>query len=337
MNTSDPVNEFAAALAKAQGEFKPVERTRTVKVSLKSGGSYSFDYAPLDAILAATMPSLSKHGISVGWNPETTYADDFAEVSQTCRLTHSSGQWREATVKLRTSETTAQGLGSILTYGRRYSFEHVAACVSESDDDGNAASGNSAEAGERRTEAREPMPACPNCGENKSVIVGKEEYGGGYVCFTKKGGCGEKWQKPADVAAKAESPKTTQKANGKVEADRLAAKHGMTTGDELVPESVYSTALSWIPEASSIAGLAKFADRIKAKRIEQVLDPKQYAELNSLLVERVLVVATTKGDFDAVEKLLHRMHGEMRISEGDYMLLCPRLMAAMDAKLGAEV
>ena len=33
---------------------------------------------------------------------------------------------------------------------------------------------------------------CPNCGK-EAIIKGKEEYGGGYVCFKKKDGCGEKF------------------------------------------------------------------------------------------------------------------------------------------------
>ena len=33
---------------------------------------------------------------------------------------------------------------------------------------------------------------CPHCGA-EAIIKGKEEYGGGWVCFKKKGGCGEKF------------------------------------------------------------------------------------------------------------------------------------------------
>lgn len=34
---------------------------------------------------------------------------------------------------------------------------------------------------------------CPSCG-SPSIIVGKEEYGGGFICFQKKGGCGAKFK-----------------------------------------------------------------------------------------------------------------------------------------------
>lgn len=33
---------------------------------------------------------------------------------------------------------------------------------------------------------------CPECGKN-TIIRGKREYGGGWLCWAKKGGCGSKW------------------------------------------------------------------------------------------------------------------------------------------------
>src|SRR5688500_2129908 len=39
---------------------------------------------------------------------------------------------------------------------------------------------------------RESQRACPACGQ-AAIIKGREEYGGGWVCFKKKGGCGAKY------------------------------------------------------------------------------------------------------------------------------------------------
>ena len=39
---------------------------------------------------------------------------------------------------------------------------------------------------------REAQRACPACGQ-AAIIKGREEYGGGWVCFKKKGGCGAKY------------------------------------------------------------------------------------------------------------------------------------------------
>jgi hypothetical protein len=51
------------------------------------------------------------------------------------------------------------------------------------------ASCNSREAKYRWREAQRACPAC----EVAAIIKGREEYGGGWVCFKKKGGCGAKY------------------------------------------------------------------------------------------------------------------------------------------------
>lgn len=40
--------------------------------------------------------------------------------------------------------------------------------------------------------------SCPTC-RAEAIIKGKQEYGGGWVCFKKKGGCGAKWPDGAEV------------------------------------------------------------------------------------------------------------------------------------------
>jgi hypothetical protein len=64
------------------------------------------------------------------------------------------------------------------------------------------------------------LPPCPACKKSGAIIKGKAEYGGGYVCFTKKQGCGAKFS-DAEMeqikAGKVEAPKppqSTAKPNG---------------------------------------------------------------------------------------------------------------------------
>lgn len=40
---------------------------------------------------------------------------------------------------------------------------------------------------------RKAEQACPECGK-ETIIKGKKEYGGGWICFQKKGGCGAKFK-----------------------------------------------------------------------------------------------------------------------------------------------
>jgi hypothetical protein len=56
---------------------------------------------------------------------------------------------------------------------------------------------------------REAKKKCPECGA-EAIIKGKAEYGGGWICFTKKGGCGFKWP---DGAEAIEKQKTGQVEN----------------------------------------------------------------------------------------------------------------------------
>lgn len=51
---------------------------------------------------------------------------------------------------------------------------------------------------ERKYAYRKQQRTCPDCG-SAAVIKGKEEYGGGWLCFAKKGGCGHKWPDGAEV------------------------------------------------------------------------------------------------------------------------------------------
>lgn len=40
---------------------------------------------------------------------------------------------------------------------------------------------------------RQAAAKCPECSKSETIIKGKKEYGGGWVCFKKKGGCGAKF------------------------------------------------------------------------------------------------------------------------------------------------
>lgn len=120
---------LAAALAAAQAEYKPLKRTRTVKVRMKSGGEYSFKYAPLDVCMDATRPALTKHGLAV------TQAFETEPLRIVTRLLHESGQYMESVLPLR-EQATPQDLGGEMTYMRRYSYVALVGIVADEDTDG---------------------------------------------------------------------------------------------------------------------------------------------------------------------------------------------------------
>lgn len=69
---------------------------------------------------------------------------------------------RTKIISRRTGETVGEGIGSCSTAESKYRFRR----------------------GER---------VCPDC-DQKTIIKGKAEFGGGWLCWKKKGGCGGKWE-----------------------------------------------------------------------------------------------------------------------------------------------
>jgi len=71
----------------------------------------------------------------------------------------------------------------------------------------------SANSREARYRWRQGGRKCPTCGK-EAIIKGKDEFGGGWICFAKKGGCGGKWPDGAQEIEKQET--------GRIENDDVA-------------------------------------------------------------------------------------------------------------------
>lgn len=74
-------------------------------------------------------------------------------------------------------------------------FDYTVKCVLTSRRDGRlVATGlGSCNSYEGKYKWRDSQRICPNC-KMAAIIKGKEEYGGGWLCFAKKGGCGTKFE-----------------------------------------------------------------------------------------------------------------------------------------------
>lgn len=136
MRTSTEINEIAAALAKAQGAIEGA-------VKGKENPHFRSRYADLGAVWEACREHLSKNGIAViqplARHDSQTVGGD-AGLCTVTRLVHASGQWMEDDgIPLLLSKQDMQGLGSALTYSRRYGLMAMVGIAPE-DDDGNAAS-----------------------------------------------------------------------------------------------------------------------------------------------------------------------------------------------------
>lgn len=159
MTRSDSIGALVAALAKAQAQIEGA-----VKDALNP--HFKSKYADLASVWDACREPLTKNGLAV-LQPVSA---DGSKVTVTTLLTHTSGEWIAEALTLTATQDTPQGVGSAITYGRRYGLSSMVGIAPE-DDDGNAASKPSAQIA---TQARQPasyddwlldMTACASEGE----------------------------------------------------------------------------------------------------------------------------------------------------------------------------
>lgn len=169
--TSPQLNELAAALAKAQGEME---------TAIKSAENPFFksSYADLPAYRHVAREPLAKHGLSVTQSID----ESNGKLRIVTMLLHASGQWVRSFLPVNPVKNDPQGVGSAITYMRRYSYAAIIGAVAEDeDDDGESAmgrgrdkksSGNSAKPGG-------PSPMRPGPPEKSSTVPKPSTNAGG--------------------------------------------------------------------------------------------------------------------------------------------------------------
>ena len=129
---SATVGKIAEALCAAQAELP---------AAIKNGKNPHLKnrYADLNAIYEAARDTLAKHGLAV---VQTMQPTDGSRAHVRTTLLHKSGEWiaGELTMPL-DRQGGAQGMGSAITYARRYSLSAIIGIVTEEDDDAEAAQG----------------------------------------------------------------------------------------------------------------------------------------------------------------------------------------------------
>lgn len=143
MTHSEQINEIAAALSKAQAVIAGAVKDKT-------NPHFKSDYADLASVWDACRIPLTNHGLSVA----QTAATDDGRVNVTTILMHVSGQWIRDTLAMKPTKDDPQGVGSCITYARRYALAAMVGVAPE-DDDGNAASAKPT------TAAAKPVSAKP--------------------------------------------------------------------------------------------------------------------------------------------------------------------------------
>lgn len=93
-------------------------------------------YADLASCWEACREPLSKNGLSIIQTTDISELNNAVVIETT--LLHSSGEWVTGSLQMPLIKTDPQGVGSAMTYGRRYGLSAIVGIVSD-DDDGEAA------------------------------------------------------------------------------------------------------------------------------------------------------------------------------------------------------
>lgn len=125
MQTSNEINELAAALSSAQG---------AMGAALKDSKNPHFgnDFASLEAINAVIKQPLADNELSIVQFP----ISDESGVGITTRIMHKSGQWLEEKWTMPAVKAGPQQYGSLITYFRRYSIAAIFG-IPQTDKDAN--------------------------------------------------------------------------------------------------------------------------------------------------------------------------------------------------------
>jgi hypothetical protein len=152
MDKSDQVNDLFSSLSKAQSVMKPA-------VMDKVNPHYRSKYASLDSVMESCKKPLSDNGLAI---VQTLEHDERGGYVITTTLGHSSGQWISSSVNLLLDKQNMQGLGSSVSYARRYCLAAMIGVVSDEDVDGE----------EKKPDNPQNPPVYPQGGDYK-IMFGK--------------------------------------------------------------------------------------------------------------------------------------------------------------------
>lgn len=126
MNKSESIKELAIALCKFQGAVEKIKKTTT-------NPFFKSKYANLADILDIIRQPLFENGLSFVQFPKGNHELE-------TMLMHTSGEWMSETYEMTPTKNDPQGLGSVITYQRRYALGAILGLNIDEDDDGNKAS-----------------------------------------------------------------------------------------------------------------------------------------------------------------------------------------------------
>lgn len=156
--------DIATALAAFQRNLPSVRKGQVARVTAKDGGaSYTYDYADLTDISEVVLPLLAMQGLA--WHTGLS-TDNQGNIILKWRLIHSAtGDRFKGWLPVGRSGAAWQGIGSSITYARRYALTAATGVAPGGDDDDAATAVTAGQAppprAARGSAQRPPAPTAP--------------------------------------------------------------------------------------------------------------------------------------------------------------------------------
>lgn len=135
--TSETIGALAEALAKVQGSIETVKKTKKAE-----GKKFSYNYADIASVIEAVQIPLAQNSLALVQTPLDVRRIDGSRpeyvVTVVTELMHSSGEWIRFSTDMLCEREGAQGIGSAITYARRYALSALL-MIPQEDDDGEKA------------------------------------------------------------------------------------------------------------------------------------------------------------------------------------------------------
>ena len=151
MDKSESIKHLATALGKAQAEMSAAKKSA-------KNPFFKSKYANLEEVIHCIKEPFADNGLSFVQFP---VAEDGMAGVETI-LMHESGEWISGVFMLKCSKNDPQGMGSAITYARRYGLQSAVGVPSE-DDDGAGAT--------QRAKQAPPKPATLAITANQLSVI----------------------------------------------------------------------------------------------------------------------------------------------------------------------
>lgn len=144
---------MAAAAPKTLAEALLAFQSKALTVSKDARNPhFGNKYISLDKLVPQVLPLLNEQGLVLTQMPSSVFTEGGHMPALTTRLTHApSGEFIESTLPLMLDKNNSQGVGSAITYARRYMLLSFLGLVADEDDDGEKASRREVVVVNRRT------------------------------------------------------------------------------------------------------------------------------------------------------------------------------------------